>query len=116
MALAYAIEYFGRFAAQWYTPGVTTEHEPPGVVLDLKQTMTGVYYGSRVLVRLPRLDSAICTVLVAAVLGDRHHDAVRRSEVKDRLVVERLATDRSCKPNDDNCARSYRYHFGDLDD
>ena len=34
MALAYAIEYFGRFAAQWYTPGVTAENEPPGAVLD----------------------------------------------------------------------------------
>ena len=34
MALVYAIEYFGRFASHWYTPGVTTLHTPPGAVMD----------------------------------------------------------------------------------
>ncbi len=34
MALAYVIEYIGRFAAPLFTPGVVTEHEPPGVAID----------------------------------------------------------------------------------
>ena len=34
MALVYAIEYIGRFASHWYTPGVTTVHTPPGAVAD----------------------------------------------------------------------------------
>ncbi len=34
MALVYAIEYSGRFASHWYTPGVTTVHTPPGAVAD----------------------------------------------------------------------------------
>lgn len=34
MALVYAIEYIGRFASHWYTPGVTTLHTPPGAVAD----------------------------------------------------------------------------------
>jgi len=34
MALVYAIEYTGRFAAHWYTPGVVSAHTPPGAVMD----------------------------------------------------------------------------------
>jgi hypothetical protein len=34
MALVYVIEYMGRFLAELYTPGLTTEHAPPGAVTD----------------------------------------------------------------------------------
>ena len=34
MALVYAIEYIGRFASHWYTPGVQSAHTPPGAVMD----------------------------------------------------------------------------------
>ena len=34
MALVYVIEYIGRFASHWYTPGVTTVHTPPGAAAD----------------------------------------------------------------------------------
>ena len=34
MALVYAIEYIGRFAAPLYTPGPVTAHTPPGAMMD----------------------------------------------------------------------------------
>ncbi len=34
MALVYVIEYLGRFASHWYTPGVQSAHMPPGAVAD----------------------------------------------------------------------------------
>lgn len=31
----YALEYLGRFLARFYTPGLSTDHTPPGAIIDI---------------------------------------------------------------------------------